>query len=176
MEPQHTAHRTQETPRQLRHRLKRYRAHNVKFMEYFPDGTCRQLEPDDPLHLVLLSKMNFPDIQLPQVQQMMNTLRYFLFDLENSRREIVCHKGPDQTLSNMVFYRQYVGGYGVVIPVQTYNYPKFQLPSSLRQSLARTPLGDEMQLQQKFVASGDRHHLDVSKPPVALPSQTENHC
>lgn len=162
MDPRRTAHLNEETPRQIRDRLRLYRAHNAKLVEYFPDGTCRELERDDPLDVVLLAKMAFPGIQLPQVQQMMNTLRYFLFDLQNSMREMVPHQGPDQTLSNMVFYRQYPEGYGIIVPVQTYTYTKSSLPAALRQPLAHTPLEDEVQLQQNFVASGNGYYLDVS--------------
>ncbi|KAJ7501112.1 hypothetical protein B0H11DRAFT_2224942 [Mycena galericulata] len=161
MDPRRPAHLNEETPRQIRDRLRLYRVHNAKFVEYFPDGMCRELERDDPLDVVLLAKATFPNVQLAQVQQLMNTLRYFLFDLQNSRREIVPHQGPEQTLSNMIFYRQYPGGYGIIVPVQTYTYAKCFLPPALREPLAQTPLEDEVQLQQNFVASGNGYYLDT---------------
>ncbi|KAJ7744774.1 hypothetical protein DFH07DRAFT_978094 [Mycena maculata] len=162
MDPRRTAYLNEETPHQIRDRLRFYRAHNVKFVEYFPDGTCRELERNDSLDVLLLAKMPFPDIQLRQVQQMMSTLRYFLFDLQNSMREIVPHHGPAQTLSNMVFYRQYSEGYyGLIFPVQTNTYAKCPLHPSMRDLLAQTPLEDEAQLQQSFVASGNAYYLDT---------------
>ncbi|KAJ7875656.1 hypothetical protein B0H13DRAFT_2549863 [Mycena leptocephala] len=161
MDPLRTAHLNAESPRQLQDRLRFYRAHNVKFLEYFPDGTFHELERTDPLDLNLLATTPFPDIQLPQVQQMMNTLRYFLFDLQNSLRELVPHYGPDQTLSNLVFYRQYPDGYGIILPVQAYTYVRYPLPPALRTQLAQTPLEDEVQLQQNFVSSGNGYYLDA---------------
>ncbi|KAJ7175107.1 hypothetical protein C8R43DRAFT_943372 [Mycena crocata] len=160
MDPLRTAYLNEETPRQLHDRLRLYRAHNVKFVEYFADGTCRELERTDPLDFVLLAKTAFPHIQLPQVQQLMNTLRYFLFDLQNSLRELPPHYGPDQTLSNMVFYRPYIDSFGIILPVQVSNYTKFQLPHGLRDQLAQTPLDSEVQLQQNFVATGNAYYLD----------------
>ncbi|KAJ7478387.1 hypothetical protein FB451DRAFT_183825 [Mycena latifolia] len=161
MDPMRTAHLNDESPRQLQERLRLYRSHNVKFVEYFPDGTCRELARDDPLDIVLLAKTPFQNIMLPEVQHLMNTLRYFLFDLQNSRREMVPHYGPPQTLSNLVFYRQYSQIYGIILPVQAYNYAKFALPLPLRSQLAQTPLEDEVEMQQKFVASGDSYYLDA---------------
>lgn len=164
MDPLQTAHLNAEPPRQVHDRLRFYRGHNAKFLEYFPDGTFRELERTDPLNLSVLATTPFRDIQLPQVQQMMNTLRYFLFDLQNSLRELVPHYGPDQTLSNLVFYRHYpeTGSYGIILPVQAYSYVRYPLPPALRTQLAQTPLEDEVQLQQNFVASGDAYYLDVS--------------
>ncbi|KAJ7116945.1 hypothetical protein C8R44DRAFT_202459 [Mycena epipterygia] len=162
MDPSRTAHLNDETPRQIHDRLQVYRTHNAKFMEYFPDGTCRELERNDPLNVALLAKIPFPNIDLQHVQQMMNTLRYFLFDLQNRRRELVPHHGPEQTLSNMVFYRQYQEGYGIIIPVQTYNYAKFAVSTQLRNQLAQTAFEDEVQMQQKFVASGNGYYLDAA--------------
>lgn len=155
------AHLNEETPRQLQDRLLLYRSHNVKFVEYFPDGTWRELERNDPLDIVLLAKTAFPGILLPQMQQLMNTLRYFLFDLQNSRREIVPHRGPPQTLSNMVFYRQYPQSYGIIVPVQPNNYATFPIPLALRSQLAQTALEDEVEMQQKFVATGNAYYLDA---------------
>ncbi|KAJ7116942.1 hypothetical protein C8R44DRAFT_791678, partial [Mycena epipterygia] len=163
MDPSRTAHLNDETPRQIHDRLQVYRAHNAKFMEYFPDGTCRELERNDPLNVALLAKIPFPNIEPQHVQQMMNTLRYFLFDLQNQRREIVPHHGPEQTLSNMVFYRQYQEGYGLILPVQTYNYAKFAVSPQLRNQLAQTAHEDEVQMQQKFVTSENGYYLDVSQ-------------
>ncbi|KAJ7692568.1 hypothetical protein B0H17DRAFT_1200390 [Mycena rosella] len=161
MDPMQTAHLNDENPRQIQDRLRLYRAHNAKFVEYFPDGTWRELDRDDPLEFVLLAKMEFPGIQLPQVEQLMNTLRYFLFDLQNSRLEIVPHYGPPHTLSNLVFYRQYSRRYGIVVPVQTYNYAKSVLPLLLREQMAQTQLEDEVEMQRKFVASGNGYYLDT---------------
>ncbi|KAJ7081210.1 hypothetical protein B0H15DRAFT_1024977 [Mycena belliarum] len=161
MDPMRTAYLNEETPRQLQERLRLYRAHNSKFMEYFPDGTSRELERNDPLDIVLLAKTAFPGILLQQVEQLMNTLRYFLFDLQNSKREIVPHYGPPQTLSNLVFYRQYPQTFGIIIPVQPNNYARFQLPLALRSQLAQTALDGEVEMQQKFAATGNAYYLDA---------------
>jgi len=162
MDPLRTAHLNAETPHQIHDRLRFYRGHNAKFLEYFPDGTFRELDHSDPLNLNLLATTPFPGIQLSQVQQMMNTLRYFLFDFQNSLRELVPHYGPDQTLSNLVFYRQYPeGGFGLIFPVQAYTYVRYALPPTLRAQLAQTPLEDEIQLQQNFVASQNGYYLDA---------------
>ncbi|KAF8202622.1 hypothetical protein K438DRAFT_2015229 [Mycena galopus ATCC 62051] len=160
MDPLCTALLNAETPRQIYDRLRFYRAHNVKFLEYFPDGTSRELDQNDPLDLSILATTPFPNIQLAQVQQMMNTLRYFLFDLQNSRRELVPHYGPEQTLSNLVFYRQYPQGYGIILPVQAYPPVRYSLPPALRTQLSQTPLEDEVRLQQSFVASGNGYYLE----------------
>ncbi|KAJ6566558.1 hypothetical protein B0H19DRAFT_712031 [Mycena capillaripes] len=162
MDPLRTAHLNAETPRQIHDRLRFYRGHNAKFLEYFPDGTSRELENTDALNFSLLATTPFPDIQFTQVQQMMNTLRYFLFDLQNSLRELVPHYGPDQTLSNLVFHRQYPdGSHGIIVPVQAYTYVRYPLPLALRTQLAQAPLEDEVQLQQNFIASGDAYYLDA---------------
>ncbi|KAJ7718458.1 hypothetical protein B0H16DRAFT_1897656, partial [Mycena metata] len=161
MDPLRTAHLNAENVHQIHERLLLYRGHNAKFLEYFPDGTCRELERTDPLAFTLLATTPFPGIQPPQVQQLMNTIRYFLFDLQNSVYELVPHGGPDQTLSNMVFYRQYPEGFGVMIPVQASTGPRYALPVTLRTQLAQTTLEDEPQLQQNFVASGNAYYLDV---------------
>ncbi|KAJ7633679.1 hypothetical protein DFH06DRAFT_1222516 [Mycena polygramma] len=161
MDPLRTAHLNAETPQQIRDRLHFYRAHNAKFLEYFPDGTFRELEPTDPLNLSVLATTPFPGIQPAHAQQLMNTLRYFLFDLQNSLRELVPHHGPDQTLSNLVFYRQHPEGFGIVLPVQAYSYVRFPLPPALRTQLAQTPRDDEVQLQQNFVDSGNGYYLDA---------------
>ncbi|KAJ6565811.1 hypothetical protein DFH09DRAFT_1157078 [Mycena vulgaris] len=161
MDPMRTAHLNDETPRQIQDRLIGYRAHNAKFVEYFPDGTSRELARNDPLDLALLAKTPFPGISALQAQQMMNTIRFFLFDLQNSMREVVPHYGPPQTLSNLVFYRQYPQGYGIIVPVQTYTYAKFALPVALRSQLAQTALEDEVEMQEKFVASGNAYYLDA---------------
>ncbi|KAF7354239.1 hypothetical protein MVEN_01111800 [Mycena venus] len=144
MDPLRTAHLNAETPRQIHDRLRFYRGHNAKFLEYFPDGTSRELDSSDPLNLSLLATTPFPGIQLSQVQQMMNTLRYFLFDLQNSLRELVPHlrAGPD-----------------LVEPA--YTYVRYALPPALRTQLAQTPLEDEIQLQQNFVASQNGYYLDA---------------
>lgn len=168
MDPSRTAHLNDETPRELHARLTLYRAHNAKFMEYFPDGTHRELARTDPLDVALLAKIPFPHIELAAVQQLMATLRYFLFDLQHRRQELVPHHGPEQTLSNMVFYRRYEQGYGIVVPVQTHNYAKFAVNPQLRDQLAQTALEDEVQMQQKFVASGNGYYLDVSHPVFSL--------
>ncbi|KAJ7018913.1 hypothetical protein C8F04DRAFT_1198324 [Mycena alexandri] len=159
--------------KQIHERVLLYRGHNAKFLEYFPDGTCRELERTDPLALSLLATTPFPGIQAPQVQQLMNTLRYFLFDLQNSVYELVPHGGPDQTLSNMVFYRQYPEGFGIIIPVQACTGPRYALPATLRPQLAQTALEDEPQLQHNFVASGNAYYLDVGfGQPCDLQLQT----
>ncbi|KAJ7636402.1 hypothetical protein FB45DRAFT_906564 [Roridomyces roridus] len=163
MDPLRTAHLNEESPRQIHDRLRFYRSHNAKLLEYFPDGTFRVLSRDDSLlDVALLATTPFPGIQPAQVQQLMNTLRYFLFDLQNSRLEFVPHQGPDQTLSNMIFYRAYAdGGYGIIVPVQASAYGKFMLNPAMRQQLAETPLEDEVQMQQSFAAQGNGYYLDV---------------
>ncbi|KAJ7869956.1 hypothetical protein B0H14DRAFT_2726840 [Mycena olivaceomarginata] len=164
MDPQCPAYMNGETSPQIYDRLQFYRRLNVKFLEYFPDGSSRELEHTDALAPVsLLATTAFPNIQLAQVQQMMNTLRYFLFDLQNSRCELVPHGGPPQTLSNLVFYRQYPEGYGIILPVQPYACVRYSVPPTLRNQLAQTPLEDEVQLQQSVVANGNSYYLDVRR-------------
>jgi len=161
MDPTRPTFLNAESPPQIRERLLLYRAHNVKFVEYFADGMFRELDRTDPLDLTLLATTAFPHICRPELQQLMNALRYFLFDLQNSMRELVPHHGPVFTLSNMVFCRQYPDGRcGVVLPVQTYNYKRFRLPEGLRLTLAETPLADEVELQHKFVETGNMYYLD----------------
>ncbi|KAJ7264519.1 hypothetical protein B0H12DRAFT_1102119 [Mycena haematopus] len=162
MDPLCTALLNAETSRQIYDRLRFYRGRNVKFLEYFPDGTFRELDQNDPLDLTILATTPFPGIQFAQVQQMMNTLRYFLFDLQNSRRELVPHYGPEQTLSNLVFYRQYPQGYGIILPVQAYPTVRYALSPARRTQLAQTPLEDEVGLQQSFVASGNGYYLETA--------------
>ncbi|KAJ7722899.1 cytochrome P450 [Mycena maculata] len=120
---QREVQRLEETPHQIRDRLRLYRAQRQIRGISLPDGTCQELERNDSLGGLLFAKMPFPNIQLPQVEQLMNNLHYFLFDLQNGMREI------------------YSEGHGVIF---------------------LTPLEDEAQLRQNFVASGNAYYLDVS--------------
>ncbi|KAK7036228.1 hypothetical protein R3P38DRAFT_618517 [Favolaschia claudopus] len=160
MDPQLTALLNAESLTQIQARVQKYRKYNVNFLEYFA-GSCRELGSDDALNFSLLATTSFPGVDPAGVQHMMNTIRYFLFDLQNSRRELIPHHGPEQTVSNLVFYRPYPNGtYGIVFPVQVCPQGHFQLPTTLRDTLATTPTADELQLLQNFLQSGNAYYFD----------------
>ncbi|KAJ7021560.1 hypothetical protein C8F04DRAFT_263177 [Mycena alexandri] len=81
------------------------------------NGTCRELERTDTLTFSLLATTPFPGLQAPQVQQLMNILRCFLFDLQNSVYELVPNGGPDQMLLNMVFIGNTPRASGLSLPI-----------------------------------------------------------